>query len=89
MLQGTTTLVTGRETGRGAAWTIGGRRTPQGCVCDVKSADSRLAVVEVNKHNISVEVNIRSWRAKRANHMNDDAVVEGVNEDNGPPEITA
>ena len=62
---------------------------PQGCVCDVKSADSRLAVVEVNEHNISIELNPRSWRAKRANHMNDDAVVEGVNEDNGPPEITA
>ena len=61
----------------------------QGCVCDVKSADSRLAVVEFNKHNISVELNPRSWRAMRENHMNDDAVVEGVNEDNGPPEITA
>ena len=62
---------------------------PQGCVCEVKSANSRLAVLEADKHNISVELNHRSWRAKRANHMNDNAVVEGVNEDNGPPEITA
>jgi len=62
---------------------------PQGCVCDVKSTDSRLAVLEVHKHNISVELNPRSWRAKRANHMNNDAVVKGVNENNGPPEITA
>jgi hypothetical protein len=58
-------------------------------VCEVKSADSRLAVLEVDKHNIFVELNHKSWRAKKANHMNDDAVVERVNEDNGPPEITA